>query len=230
MPITYVASSVAETIQDGSLSTITVTLGASASIGDYVVGMVGWSGFGENISTLVDDLGNTYTLQNKVSDTTNSQAGQSFYGRVTVAGTPLITVTFTTARTFRRIIVAAYSGLTATGAADGTVGSWQSAPGINTDAVTSTAITPTVDGDLIVAYHQNTSSSTGHISAGTNFTRRNALEAIIALEDLIQTTVASIAGTFTIAIDHASVTHVAAFKAAPPAPIPASPLVGNLRW
>src|SRR3990167_5060668 len=210
----YIASSVAETIADASDTTIAVTLGAAVAVGDYIVGMAGWGQIGVAISTVTDDLGNTYTIQaNKTDDTTNGQTGQTFFARVTAAGTPVITVTFASTTMWRRVIVAAYSGL-ANPAADGTIGNWQSSPGTGTDAVTSTAVTTTADGDLIVGFHQNTGSSSGNISAGTNFTRRNALEAIIALEDYVQPSAGSIAATFTISVNHASITHMAAFKAA----------------
>jgi len=210
----YVAGSVAETIADLSLATISVTLGAAVSVGDYIVGMAGASSDGNPITAVVDTSLNTYTIQsNATVDTTNAQFGQTFFARVTTSGTPTVTVTFTITPNSRRVIVAAYSGL-ANPAVDGTAGNWQSAPGTGANAVTSTAITPSQDGDLIMGYTQD-SGGGGNISAGTNFTGRNALEAILRLEDLVQGTAASIAATFTQAApDGAKITHIVAFKAA----------------
>lgn len=216
MPLAYIASSAAFVNNaDATATTIAVTLGAAVAIGDYIVGMAGCDPTGTPTFTVADTLSNTYTVQ--ANSVTSGQKGQTFFARVTTAGTPTITVTISESESFRRVIVAAYSGLADASVADGTVGNGQASPGTGANAVTSTAITTTVNGDLLVAFHQNTGEAapgTGTISAGTNFTRRDTANAILAVEDLIQAAAGSIAGTFTISNNHDSVTHVSAFKAA----------------
>lgn len=216
MAIAYVTNSVAYTNNaDGNDTTVAVTLGAAVAIGDYIIGMAGWDPSGSATITVADSLGNTYTVESNLI--TANQRGQTFYARVTVAGTPVITVTFSVGSSFRRVIAAAWSGLASSGVSDGTVGNGQASPGTGTDAVTSTAITTTVNGDLIVGFYQNEGEGapgTGTITAGTGFTRRNAANSILAIEDLVQSTAGSKAATFTLSITHSSISHISSFKVA----------------
>lgn len=88
------------------------------------------------------------------------------------------------------------SGTDTTDSNDGTVANTQDAPGTGTDAVTSTAVTTTVNGDYIfgASFGVNVGSQ---INAGTGFTLREQDAAGFTTEDRIQASSGSIAATFT---------------------------------
>jgi hypothetical protein len=202
-----------------------VTLGAAVTVDDVIVGMAGWDGNANNISGVADSLGNSYTLNaDKVDDTTGNQSGRTWRSKVTVAGTPVITVTFTTSLGSRRVIAAAWSGANAA-PFDASVGNWQTSPGTGTDAVTSTALTPGQNDSLLIGFHQNSGEvdpGTGTLTAGTNYTNRLTTNAILMVEDRALATAASVAATLTISNDHRSITHLVVIK-----PGDASPMVGR---
>src|SRR5438093_1255187 len=109
MAITYISGSAASNSGDATSTTIAVTLGAAVAVGDVIVGMVGFE-TGPTI-TVADTLGNSYTVHaDQVDDPVQGQSGRTWRSKVTTAGTPTITVTFSVTVGFRRVIAAAWSG------------------------------------------------------------------------------------------------------------------------
>src|SRR6266403_966492 len=125
--------------------------------------------------------------------------------------------------------VAEFSGgLASADPNDGTTGQAQSAVATGANNVTSTAITTTVNGDLILGASSDTASLTANSlgtspNAFTNINTASNSTAIFSLrfEYFVQTTAASIAATFGIAVnaDNAA-TNVVALK---PAAVAANP-------
>jgi hypothetical protein len=194
---------------------------------------VSWGG-GATLTSVTDDQGNTYNTSSLL-DVPSSQWFAIFWlGNVTNAPTT-ITATFSGTNFFQAMIWDEYSGIAAlTDPSDGHVGQVQASVAATTDAITSTGITTTVDGDLI---YGATMSDSGIIpSAGTGFTAResgNAAGAGVAAmtEDLVQTTAGSVAATFTSGTaGQPWVTFVLALKAAGGSPVAfVSPLLGMRR-
>jgi len=221
MGYVYVASSGASFQADASAGTVAITLGVAVEVGDVIVGMSGWGDGGtDNISTVDDNLGNSYSVNSdKIIEDFDGEAGQTWRSKVTVAGTPVITVTFSAAVQFRRIIAGAWRG----GAAvpfDTSLGHEQGPngpgnPGTGADAVTSTNITTAENNELLVGFHQNTSEGTpgaGTVAAGTNYTMRHNPDAILAMEDRVLASAGAVAATFTISVDHSTICHIVALK------------------
>lgn len=223
MAIAYIASTAAAAHTDAAGTTQAVTLGAAVAVGDVIVGMVGWDNTNTPTITVADNLGggspNVYTVNADQVD--GGQSQRTFRCKVTQAGTPVITVTFTTSTSFRRVIVAAYSGCAAS-PFDTSLGNNQPnppGPGTGNDGATSTNITTAENNEMCVGFHQNTGEAhpgTGTISAGTNYTLRLADNAILAVEDRTLASAGAVAATFTISNNHASVTHIVALKAGGP--------------
>src|SRR6266576_1483473 len=90
----------------GSATTILVTAGAAVSVGDRLVVCAGASGVA--ISTVADSLGNNYTPN--VVDGGHTGVGTIELWNVVsgFAGTPVGTVTYTVAATFRFVHFAAF--------------------------------------------------------------------------------------------------------------------------
>lgn len=210
----YVSGSAVTLTQVTTATTIVVTLGAAVAVDDVIVGMAGWDTTTTNISSVADDLGNSYTLHaDKIDDSANNQSGRTWRSKVTVAGTPTITVTYTVAASARVVIVAAWSGSTAS-PFDTSLGNFQTSPGTGTDAVTSTSITTAADHELCIGFHQNTGSDSGTLTAGTNYTSRLVSTSKVGLEDRTLDTAGSVAATWTISADHRSITHIVALQLA----------------
>jgi hypothetical protein len=207
----YVASSAASAINDASATTIAVALGAAVQVGDEIVGMCGWDNTSTPTISVADSLGNVYTVSNdRIDDATHNQSGVTFRAKVTVAGTPTVTVTYTPSSGSRRIIVGAWRGVDRA-PFDTSIGQAQQSPGTGTDAVTSTQATPFRSNALFIGFGQNIAQSptgTGTVTAGTNYTMRLTSVAILSVEDLVQGPAAAEDGSFTISIDHSYITHV----------------------
>src|SRR5258706_165980 len=214
MAISYVANSAAGFEASASSTTIPVTLGAAVAVDDIIVGMTGSDNSSAPTLTVTDSLGNVYTVHaDQIDDVTQVQSGRTWRSKVTVAGTPTITTTFSVASTGRRTIAAAWSGSAAT-PFDTSKGNLQTAPGTGTDAVTSTNITPATNNELLVGLNQRTSAAAGTITGGTNYTLRLAVSSTVAIEDRILASASSVAATFTFSADHRTITHIVAIKRA----------------
>jgi hypothetical protein len=176
-------------------TTVAATLDAAVGVGHGLCVAVGWAGNDDTLS-VSDDKGNVYSFEGIVY---NSNQGYSLglaYCRNITNAPQTITATLPAARLFATIIVDEYSDL---GAFDGAALNGQQGPGTATDAVTSTAITTTADGDLVWGVGINIESH--GMAFGTGFTGRQSLGGGAAntfyTEDRIQASAGSIAATFT---------------------------------
>jgi len=208
----------------GILSRIWVRLPDPALSGNTLVLSVRWS-TGVTISSIVDDMGNTWSLctSTPVTDTTNKVQGAMYYASNVLAGTRLITIAFagyeapTYGQTVAAVIVGQWCGV---GAYDGGVGTVQS----SSTTWTSTSFTPTTNGDLVITTGWTTpplpanTSWAASANDGTTFTLLSA-DIVDSFSQGasaygIQTTAASIAAAFTLGAAHAGISMACAFKAA----------------
>lgn len=203
-------------------TTVAVTLGATVTSGSYVMGVVTCLD-GKTIDSVTDDKSNVYDLYDVQHDTYWATYAKSFVSRNPITNAPqTITATFSGSINWRRIEAEEYSGL---GALDKHVGNLQANPGTGTDAVTTTAVTPTNDGSFFWCGYQQDASPTVNTSNGTSFSSGIAPNSANALpmgtEYYTQGSKASQAGTWTLA---SSSTHTTALTFllvfAPPAITP----------
>ena len=216
-------------------TTIAVTFDSNVVAGNTIV--LSWFNDNQtnNLDTVTDNLGNSYAAIDGLNS--NLTDGGSQYAANIVGGSCTVTVTFTGTAGFRGVIAHEISGVSTT-PLDVNPAQAQLTPGTGTDAVTSGGDTPSVDGCYIFGATWTTDGATGHsITQGTGFTARQTItdapNFIKAMsEDQVQAVAASIAATFTISVAHSMMTFMVALKPTTVviAPIPATPLVGNLRW
>jgi hypothetical protein len=203
--------------QAASSATLVYTsTGKTTTTGNLIEGMVAWSDDAQSVSSIVDDKGNTYTVVDDV--TANGQRGVSFYKEnITGGADPQFTVTFSGAVTNRTFGYRELSGAATTGALVANDAQAQLNPGTGTDAVTSTAQTPSANDAWVSGW----SAGVGiDMTQGTGFSVDADIgfpvSEVIAAEHLIQTTAASVAATFTNAegANATTLTFMMAFKPA----------------
>lgn len=207
----------------GASTTASVTLGAPVTSGNAIVGsfqVVGGSFASYSVS---DDKGNIYNIGGISSF---GRSGQFWLGNITNAPS-VITVTINASNGAWLLLADEFSGVATL--SDGHTQN-QNVPGTGTDAMTSGAITTTVNGDLIVGSGWDTDSAASTLTAGTGFAGLASIATFNGRglqEWLVQGTASSIAATFTMgsASDGAGA-HVVALKAGSGATPPANLLVG----
>lgn len=205
---------------DGTATTSnTVALtGSAITPGNLVVGAVQWGNNPvQTILSIQDDKGNNYTVADTTSDGPAGQAEATFYlSNVPAGGPSTITVTFSAATNFRRILWDEFSGVATASPVDGHVINLN-AGSTSTDAITSTNITTTANGDLIWSvYFDDLGGVTW--TPGTGFSIIDQApttdNAPMGSERRTQSTAGTTAGTWTQGTSGSAVAGVIAFKAA----------------
>lgn len=197
--MTYVQSDIFGNAVGGS--SVAVTSGASVTSGNILVVGVSWdNGTAEALSSLADNLGNTYTqIGATTAKTVTNQCAIFYYGTIATGGSCTVTATFLGSRDSRTIVIGEYSGRdisspinthSITSAGDFVTG---------TDGTVTSAIVPSTDGCDIVAICAS-GGATRTIDPGTGYNERedDATSAQVQLEDFNQTTAASIVGRWTV--------------------------------
>lgn len=202
-----------------SATSFTVTLAAVAS-GNAVVGFVyDGAGSGQTVTSIVDDKGNHYNQSTTVIGQVDfSEQGTLFWLGDITNGPTVITVTLSAAAGNWIIIAEEWSGVkAATDPSDGHTQQSQNTPGTTTDAITSGAITTTVNGDLVWGVSADVSSHSVAVSAGTGYTistTYNASIATITSETKTQSAAGSVAATWTQAANDSVINFVVALQPA----------------
>lgn len=209
---------------DGSATaatTATATFSGAVKNGNKVLGMVTWYDPGAliTLSGVTDNQSNSYTVAGTVLYTLLAQRVAYFYSTSAITNAPtVITATFSGSAQFRRVLIEEWSGIAAF---DKYAGNEQSAPGTGTDAVTSTAVTPTTNGQLIwggmeVVYDTGSAPT---VSVGTGYTVGLAPVAANAVpmgtEYKIQSSAASVATTWTLSATKGTVAGIMTFQHGP---------------
>lgn len=195
------AFSIAQTVgkNNGSSTSTPNVVVAAVTQGHLTEVFFSWyPAAGSEVTSITDDVGNTYTLLDFVRESGTGVSMQSAYCFNAIGGATTITMNLTTARSpiegmFTERIGAAGSSI------DGHSAQAQATPGTGANAISSGNFTPATNNDLIVGYVGQDAGS-GNISAGTNFTERLELSSNfpgISVEDRVLATAATVASTFT---------------------------------
>lgn len=179
---------------NGSAGTTACTLGTGVSAGDTAVIFLDQSNSGFGITTLTDDKSDTCTAVDNVAwNSSGSHQGFSYYCANLTAGATTFTVTWHTAEANELIAVDIYRNIKTSALLDNHHAAAQTSPGNGANAVSSGSATTTVNGDLIAA-----AMFSDNANLGTGFSQPQAqVSGWFNVEYLIQSTAASIAGTFT---------------------------------
>lgn len=174
-------------------------------------------------SSTSDGASNTYSSIDSLSDNISGAFfhTENLYVKNMIGGSLTITVSLTGTPVDARILVHEYSGADTTAPLDvHKIGARQDNPGTGTDALTSTSVTTTTNGQCVVGFTHGSQdfTSVGAVSAGTGYTgRESVLNRVSRSEDQIQSSSGSIAATFTSPYSDINTrfwTGIATFKAA----------------
>jgi hypothetical protein len=203
------------------LQSATVAGGASAislsrafssanTAGSLIVAAMSFDSTGGIALSCSDSQGNAYS--NAIVRDDNTQAAGICYAAAVRAGANTVTVTFGVAHGARALMIHEYSGVAAVSPLDKVSGNTATST-----AVTSLAVVPAQNGELIFGLVSNTDGSAPTGTAGAAFTIRQSVSNLTS-EDRVLATAGSIAATFTLNTSQNYSGLVATFKAGAPAP------------
>lgn len=196
-------------------TTLTTSFTAITS-GNLLVGSAIWTPTGASCTAnptqnVKDGGGNAATVIDTVLDNTNALCLQTFYFPNVTNGATSIVMTLGASSAQLGLVMQEWSGIATSTPLDGHAGNVAA----NGATVTSTAITTTVNGDLIYGAFGNDNNGNNITSAGGSFTLRNNETSVnIADESQVQGTAGSISASFGITGTGGGPIAVAAFKAA----------------
>lgn len=211
-----------------SATSIAVTVSAVGA-GNLLEGVVTFgSGTSSLLTSITDNIGNTYTIKRRVVDSTNGQTAATFYGYNLTGGPTTITANFSSAINYRGISVQEFSGVeVASDPIDGTneQGQVQASPGTGTDGAKSGSgtQTPSADNYLVCGHSVDSgavANGSSRFTAGTNFTEptgaENTSSSTISLDSeyWIQTTATPANASFTVTANVSHITFQLIFKVA----------------
>lgn len=212
-------------------TTIGVTMGTGAGVGDAIFGIVTYdTSTGGTLTSITDDQGNAYTILDAKVDAPHTQNTASFY-RLSLTNSPItITANFSASLSYSRIAVDDFINVLSVSALDGHASQALGTTGTGTDAATSGSITTTTAADGIwggvMLIGGSPPSSIVH---GTGFTTGadgdTGPNTRMMTEWKLQGSAGATAATFTLGYSQAPTVFVIAFKAAvscsaPPPPPP----------
>lgn len=194
----YVQSKTAAS--DANSNTIAATFDSNVGSGNVIVVGFNWDSPAESVTSVLDDLGNTYNLIGAGTVTTNNnQSFRSYYAQNITGGACTVTVTFLGNRDFRRLVIGEYSGRAAS-AFDQSSVTDSGLLATGTDGCQTASITPTEANEDVVAMFMCDTSIT--VNAGTGYVERDEAQvgsvAPMQLEDLTQGAAAAVTGKWTV--------------------------------
>lgn len=193
-------------------STPACAFGSNTGAGNVLMGYASWSSETITLNS-VSGCSNTWVIRNN-PQTAVGHRGAMFYAENASGGACTVTLTMSSS-VDTYMLVSEASGVLTSGAFDGSAMNVQGSPGTGTDAVTSTSITTTADGDFIFCATQAAPGFSPTMTPGTGYTGRESGSNGLRLADRVQTSAGSIACTFT--SDNSgnieTITGVMAFKA-----------------
>lgn len=211
-------------VQGGSANAFGGTLTLSCPLSAVTSGNFVWGTFYTDFTpgdaiTVVDNASPTPNVYN-VTPLTTGATGLMMYWRGNVTGAPTSIIGTDSSLHGNWVTTCEeWSGVnSASDPHDGTTpaGNIQATPGTGANGITSSSITTTTNGDLILGVTANTSSGTAVVTAGTGFaltgTSYNANIAATFLEQQTQSTAGAISATFTQAAANSAITFVLAVK------------------
>ena len=167
--------------------------------------------------TFSDTVPHTYTSRANIDDTTNVQRLYNAYAKNITGAFTVVTITYSSAVTIRRIRCAEISGADTTSPDDGFVGAFQlNLTSTATNAITSGTIATTQNGDYLFGATFESDNGCLTVTAGTDYTGNTLTGCHVLTEYQIQTSFGTVAATFTKANGGATewLTAIQAFKVA----------------
>jgi hypothetical protein len=194
---------------DTSSRTIAQAFTTATAAGDLIVAAISW---GNNAAvSCSDSQGNTFAVAVTQYDNINKQSLAICYAANVRGGADTITATFSATAPYRRLLVHEYRGIALTGALD-VVAKNLANGSTASNAITSTAATTTVSGDLVFGAVMD-DAGVNNITAGTGFTMRQSVNnKDLASEDFVQVSAGSVAATFTFSTAHRYLAALVTFK------------------
>jgi hypothetical protein len=159
----------------------------------------GWSSLSQTLHSVTDTQGNIYTIVGNPTSGSYGRAAMA-YAIARSSGPATVFCNFSTASMGKSIIVHEITGVDTSRPLDGYRMNVRLGPGGGANAVTSTNITTTANGDYLVGFTFNDSGNRASWTAGTGYTLRQDLQIAsytMASEDRIQATAGPVAATFT---------------------------------
>lgn len=199
--------------------------GSNVVAGNLIVVCVAWGTIAANsitLTSITDTLGHTYTLlDNPTDESANNNRAATAYAVNISGGANTVTAHLSGAPFVSNMLVHEASGLATASPLDQHKINAQTGVGTATDAVTSTAVVTTANGEYIFGAQVCTNSNGGAHSAGTGYAIRENSSGAFSSEDQIQAVAGSIAATFTDGTNFgAHLTAIVTFKAAATNPLP----------
>ena len=199
----------------GSATSLSRAFTAANTAGSLIVAAVAFDSTGGTAWSCSDSQGNTYTSAVFRNDTRHNEAVGICYASNVKAGPNTVTATYGgVSHLWRSLAIHEYSGVAAASPLDKV----SSNIGTST-AVSSLAVVPAQDGELIFGVVTIDDGSVPTITAGSGFSKRQSVTDATS-EDQVQTTAASIAGTFTLNASHDYIAIVITFKPSGVAQLP----------
>ncbi len=155
----------------GSSGTIAQTFDSNVTAGNLILVGISYDlgvGNATTISSVADTLGNNYQLVREVRDNTQGQGIALYYARKIVGGACTVTVTFSVASAFRRLIIAEMN--TAADTLDQSTAQTRTATTTVTDATVAPAITPSAAAMSVGLVEIHASNPTVTTAPGTGYT------------------------------------------------------------
>lgn len=198
-------------------TSLTGSFSVAAAVGDIIGVFATCSDTGGLSTLIVDDNGVGTNTFNAVASTflgpSSGQIAEAKFCKVTTAATITIRLRFgpvagTSTGGFCGFAAQLWSGSDTASAVDGSASDTAVAPGTGADAITSGTFSPANDGCLIVSGSLDISTGQNPPNVGTGFTARNSATSSagafteMKTESLVQSSHASIAGTWTAPASH----------------------------
>lgn len=205
----------------GSSTTVTAAFSSNITAGSLVVVWITWGYDSPKPSSVTDSEGNTYVeIPNTyVSDTPMYQYTNLYYKENTTCTGPCggatVTATWAAGKTYRAMTIAEFSGVATTSALDQSIGQLQN----STTAPTSTSVSTSTNGQLVVGTTFDSSSSSVTITLESSSVSNTGPTDGAAMQYEIQTSSGSIASDFTFSGARNAQTAVATFRDATPVKI-----------
>lgn len=169
------------------------------TVGHTVVVGISWGTQVRNLDSVADQLGNTYNvLVAKISHTGGAGAGALYYSVITNGGTPVITATLNGGSFDCGIIAVEYQGTLTPDSIDAGVNQSDNADAGT--AVDTPALTPSVDGCIVVAFAAGFSAVGQTLAADAPFSEAYEVaspDGPVQLMDYAQATAASVTPAWT---------------------------------
>jgi hypothetical protein len=216
--IAYVRSAVSGTGTDGDATTTTAAFSANTLGSLLVCGYTTGADPDAESGSIADSNTNTWhAVEASTYDTSNGQGIKAWYvyNAKASAGSNTVTVTTDNARGFRRLVCDEFSGVLTTDPLDKKVGNKATAT-TATDNATTTAQTPTSNGQLIWGYVMDDGAG-GTITHGTGLSEGGKTSDAYRMASgyKVQATAASTAVTWTFGTAGAYIAEMATFSPAP---------------